>query len=341
MMARLRARTADGCERGASHFQQRFGEASGQGPPRNGEGWCLSARKRIPAGRSSATLTTTSGITTVTLTSSTTLGFANLSAADAPGSVVPVTGDDRVEFVSAGPPSIASATPQTIVSGTTTDVILKGANLHGMADVMALDPDVVVTSVRYAHYGDALIATLRCPAGFAQSVFLLRVSNQAGNTQVALQVLDGRQPLLVPAGTTVSLAGTNRFASITVQATGTIRGVGLLPLVLVADGAIQVDGTIDVSGSPATPPPGASGSQPPGSTLFPCGDGGNAGPGGGGGGGGGAAERSNVTIGGAAGWGFAGGGGGGGSPGVSPGAGGMGAGTFGRRGKPLVAAYSA
>ena len=53
------------------------------------------------------------------------------------------------------------------------------------------------------------------------------------------------------------LAGTNHFASIAVDKGGTIRGVGLLPLVLAADGDVLVNGTIDVSGLPGTVPQGS------------------------------------------------------------------------------------
>jgi len=288
------------------------------------------------AGTATATVVTVSGTALVTLTAPLAPGGATLSARDV-GTGLPALagGDTWIAFVTPAPPiASVAAEPSILVSGSETHVLIRGAGLHAGTTVVSLTPGVTVVSVRHAHHGEALEVLVRAVAGAVTGAASLLLENAAGSDMVSVDVIDGAAPLVIGAGETLRLAGTVRLAALTVATGGTLRGVGLRPIVLDVAGDVVVEGTIDVSGAPG-------GEAHWGPWWVPlthawtmgvrCGDGGDGGPGGGGGGGGGISDAANArTSGGHGGAGFTGGGGGGGARTLESGRGGRGAGTFGR-----------
>jgi hypothetical protein len=235
----------------------------------------------------------------------------------------------------ASPVWVRSTVPEVVVTGTTTAVILVGENLSSVTVTSETAGATVLT--QRTGPGDQLIVDLRCAPGPLPRLSFL-ASNGTASTRFYLQTIDGTAPLTVDAGQVLRLAGAFRVPSLTIAAGGTLRGVGLEPLRVFSDGAVQIDGTLDVSGHIGGRPRRAMGTgdnTASATAVFTCGDGGDGGPGGGGGGGGGAAERADLTRGGDGGWGYTGGGGGGGSTSRPSGRGGLGAGGFG--GDPAVA----
>lgn len=235
-------------------------------------------------------------------------------------------------------PWVRSTVPEVLVTGTTTDVILVGDNLGPGAAVTSDTAGATIVASRTGP-GDLRVVTVRCAAGpLGRLTLVVTNANGTAASRFGLQTIDGTAPLTVGAGQVLRLAGAFRVPSLTIAAGGTLRGVGLEPLRVFCDGAIQIDGTLDVSGHLGGRPRRAMGTgdnTASATVVFTCGDGGDGGPGGGGGGGGGAAERADLTRGGDGGWGYTGGGGGGGSMNRPSGRGGLGAGGFG--GAPVVA----
>jgi len=272
----------------------------------------------------SITVTTTGGKASATLTSTTSAGTATLTAFDgASGTALTLSGETQVAFATASAPTVTATTPSTVVTGGWTQVIVQGTNLTGGTRVRTTNPAAVVTSFESSDDGTLLVFELLLPNGAVASPLPLFVENPAGRAVFPLATIDGTHPLVVASGQLLELAGNNAFASVTVQQDGSLRGVGLLPLIVTATvGDVVVAGSIDASGFPGTTTLVAGGRNVSGS-------GGNGGPGGGGGGGGGPPGGSSNTIGGNGGWGLSGGGGGGSSPSLAPGKGGLGAGGFG------------
>jgi hypothetical protein len=227
----------------------------------------------------------------------------------------------------AGAPWVRACVPDTLVSGTTTEVVLEGENLAG-ATITPGTSGVTVVADRVDAAGDLRVISLELSPGALTSPATFLVANAHGTTRFGIPVLDGTAPLVVASTDVLHLAGAFQVPSLTIEFGGVLVGVGLRPLLVFSDGDVTIGGSLDVSGHLGGIPMGSGATSPP--YTYKCGDGGDGGPGGGGGGGGGAAQRAAVTQGGNGGWGYSGGGGGGGSPGgYLSGRGGLGAGGFG------------
>ncbi len=184
------------------------------------------------------------------------------------------------------PPSVSSYTPDTVVAGSSIDVVLVGSGLTSITPVA-----MGLSAVLLSSAPDGSLARIRITASSSVMAgpYTLVLNNPWGTTSVVINVTTamGQMDLIVNNGQTVTLSGTNVFDNIIVNTGGQIVGTGLSPLALIATGDITIRGSIDVSGSA-----GEDGFTNPA-------QGGAAGPGGAGGGGGADGSTNSPAAGGA------------------------------------------
>ena len=249
-----------------------------------------------------------------------------------------------ISRTAAGGPWVRRTVPEVVLSQNQAEIILQGEGLGTGTTITVESADGAILSDRASPQGDLRVIKIARIRSAPPTPLVYRLDNGSGSSRFRVAVRDGNAPLVVGANELLRLAGTLHVPSLTVQAGGTLRGVGVQPLLLFSDGAVQLDGTLDASGFTGSLPMGAGGTFVA-TQSFTCGDGGDGGPGGGGGGGGGTsagpfgAGFTVATEGGDGGWGWTGGAGGGASPGHRPGRGGLSSGDFGFEGMVGVAAF--
>ena len=178
---------------------------------------------------------------------------------------------NAVDLEVGSPPVITQAVPTAVVVGGSITVELRGS---GLSNLTFSGSDLTITVISTS--SDGSLARIRVTA--SQSARpgprTVSVQNAFGSTTFTIEVFPSND-LVVNAGQTVTLSGTNQFRRVTVNTGGTIQGTGNTPLTIVATDGITIRGTIDLSGEIG------------GDGLADAGGGGSAGPGGAGGGGGG------------------------------------------------------
>lgn len=171
-------------------------------------------------------------------------------------------------------PVVLSYAPRAVIIGSSIQVTVIGRGLRLLT--MAAPPGLAITG--YNDQDDGLVLQFNLRAGINASLGTANVSlsNSFGSTTITFDVLpsSGQPNLVVNAGQTLTLSGTNVFGDVTINTGGRIVGDGEEGLAILATGDIIVRGVIEVNGRN-----GQNGLNDPRR-------GGDGGPGGGGGGGG-------------------------------------------------------
>ena len=252
-------------------------------------------------------------------------------------------------------PVITGYSPDKVIAGSTIEVIAVGSGLFGLNFSSV---DLAVSVLAAAPDGSWVRFEVSAPMNATPGVRNVTVSNGFGGTVIPFQVLSPTNlpNLVVSAGQTITLSGTNVFNRVTVGPGGTIVGSGLTPLVLISATDIVLRGTINVRGEvgqlasqdPAGGGPGGPGAaggggagdgnaqvpasggagSPPGFNAAMAAGAGTAGGRGGGNGGGNAGSGGCARAGGGGGF-FGAGGAGGGESGQNGGGAGGAAGSSG------------
>ncbi|MBK6689005.1 MAG: hypothetical protein IPG45_31345 [Deltaproteobacteria bacterium] len=171
-------------------------------------------------------------------------------------------------------PVVLSYSPRALIIGSSIQVTVIGRGLRLLT--MAAPPGMAITG--YSDRNDGLVLQFNLRAGINSNLgpAIVSLSNTFGSTTLTFDVQpNGGQPnLVVNAGQTLTLSGTNVFGDVTINTGGRIVGSGQEALAIIATGDIIVRGVIEVNGRN-----GQNGLNDPRR-------GGDGGPGGGGGGGG-------------------------------------------------------
>ena len=168
-------------------------------------------------------------------------------------------------------PVVLQAVPSAVVVGGTITAELTGSGLN---NITFGGSDLTITLI--SSTGDGSSARIRVNASPSARLGprTVTVTNAFGSDTFIIEVFPSTD-LIVNAGQTVTLSGTNQYRAVVVNTGGTIRGIGNEPLTIIAASSMAIRGSIDVSGADG------------GDGLADAGNGGDAGPGGAGGGGGG------------------------------------------------------
>lgn len=181
---------------------------------------------------------------------------------------------NAVELQVTTAPRVTSYSPTALIAGSSIQVTAVGEGLR-LLNIVA-PPGMTVSNVVERLDGLVLSFTLRAALNGPIGPFPVELINPLGSATLTFDVqpATGQPDLVVAAGQTLTLSGTNVFGNVTINTGGRVVGNGDAALAIIATGDIVVRGIIEVNGRN-----GQNGLNDPRR-------GGDGGPGGGGGGGG-------------------------------------------------------